>query len=280
LTLSGLWLLALAGLEQVAANVPPCTHCVDDYGAVGDGAADDTEAFRKAVAAADTVLLPMGTYRLTDTVVLRPKTRLVGEHAILTRVSVQPNTPAFMDPAHPRPVLDTPDDAEAEVHLRQLSISAVGPGGGHGGNTGAIGLRWRAGRRSSIAWANVNAYTSLAPFLAAGHRVGGPYRGYKCNISEGGHRVPLVVRWPSVVKPATRCDQLVCLSDLMATCAETLRVKLPDNAAEGSVSLLPLLRGLLEKYVSEGRSTPGVPQKNDVDISLPRPVPASGASRE
>ncbi|MEI6645305.1 MAG: arylsulfatase [bacterium] len=87
------------------------------------------------------------------------------------------------------------------------------------------------------------AYTGLRPFVKVGHRVGGPYRGYKGNISEGGHRIPLVVRWPGTVRPGSQSGQLVCLSDLMATSAELLGVKLPDNAAEDSVSLLPLLRG-------------------------------------
>ena len=64
---------------------------VRQFGAKGDGEADDTEALRRAVAAAETVFLPMGI-RLTDTVLLRPKTRLVGEHAILSHVLVQPNT--------------------------------------------------------------------------------------------------------------------------------------------------------------------------------------------
>jgi hypothetical protein len=141
---------------------------IRQFGAKGDGEADDTEALRRAVAAADTVFLPIGTYRLTDTVLLRPTTRLVGEHAILSHILVQPNTSRFTDQADPRPVLDTPDDPEAEVHLRQLSISAAGRGGGHGGNTGAIGLRWRAGRRSSIAWTNVNAHTSLLVTGAGG----------------------------------------------------------------------------------------------------------------
>jgi arylsulfatase A-like enzyme len=86
-------------------------------------------------------------------------------------------------------------------------------------------------------------YTGIAPFHKVGHRVAGPHRGYKCDISEGGHRVPLVVRWPGVVKPGTQCRQLVCLGDVMATCAEVLGVRLPDNAAEDSVSVLPLLRG-------------------------------------
>ncbi len=86
-------------------------------------------------------------------------------------------------------------------------------------------------------------YTGIAPFQEVGHRVGGPYRGYKCDISEGGHRVPLVVRWPAVVAPGKRATQLVCLTDWLATCADFLGAKLPDNAGEDSVSLLPVLKG-------------------------------------
>ena len=40
-------------------------------------------------------------------------------------------------------------------------------------------------------------------------------------------------------RPASHSDQLVCLTDLMATCADILGVKLPDNAGEDSVSILP-----------------------------------------
>ncbi len=86
-------------------------------------------------------------------------------------------------------------------------------------------------------------YTGISPLQNVGHRVGGPYRGYKCDISEGGHRVPLVVRWPKTVRAGSQSDQLVCLTDWMATCAEIVQVKLPANAGEDSVSLLPLLRG-------------------------------------
>jgi arylsulfatase A-like enzyme len=38
-------------------------------------------------------------------------------------------------------------------------------------------------------------------------------------------------------------EQLICLNDLMATCAELLGVSLPPDAGEDSVSILPLLRG-------------------------------------
>ena len=77
--------------------------------------------------------------------------------------------------------------------------------------------------------------------IAAGHHPNGPLRGHKADIWEGGHRVPLIVRWPAKVPPGTRCDDPVCLNDLMATCADLLNVTLPDDAGEDSESMLPML---------------------------------------
>jgi arylsulfatase A-like enzyme len=68
-------------------------------------------------------------------------------------------------------------------------------------------------------------------------------RGYKTEIWDGGHRVPFIVRWPDRIKAGGRTDQLTCLTDLMATCADIVGAKLPDDAAEDSVSLLPVLLG-------------------------------------
>ncbi|MCE9606145.1 MAG: arylsulfatase [Planctomycetia bacterium] len=78
---------------------------------------------------------------------------------------------------------------------------------------------------------------------AQGHFASGPFRGYKADIWEGGHRVPFFVRWPGIVKPASKSSQTICLGDLMATCAELLGAKLPEAAAEDSISILSLLRG-------------------------------------
>ena len=76
-----------------------------------------------------------------------------------------------------------------------------------------------------------------------GHFASANFRGYKADIWEGGHHVPFLVRWPNKIKAASRSSQLVCHTDLMATCAEMLNVKLPDNAGEDSVSFLPELLG-------------------------------------
>jgi arylsulfatase A len=76
-----------------------------------------------------------------------------------------------------------------------------------------------------------------------GHFPSGPYRGYKSDAWDGGHRIPCIARWPGVIKPGSTSDGLVCLSDLMATCADIVGETLPDQAGEDSVSMLPLLRG-------------------------------------
>jgi arylsulfatase A len=68
-----------------------------------------------------------------------------------------------------------------------------------------------------------------------------PWRGVKRDNWEGGHRVPLLVRWPGVVKPGRKTAQTVSLTDLMATVAEITGSKLPGGAAEDSVSLWPVL---------------------------------------
>lgn len=86
-------------------------------------------------------------------------------------------------------------------------------------------------------------YAGVKELEAKGHFPSGPLRGYKADAWEGGHRVPFVVRWPGIVKQGTRCDALVQQTDVMATLAEVLGEKLPENAGEDSVSLLPLLKG-------------------------------------
>lgn len=79
--------------------------------------------------------------------------------------------------------------------------------------------------------------------LPKGHNPSYIFRGTKADIFDGGHRVPFIARWPGKIKPASTSDQLICLTDIMATCAEIIGFKLPDNAGEDSVSLLPALEG-------------------------------------
>ena len=62
---------------QETGNGPPVTGIprvfnVKDYGARGDGTTDDTSAFQAAItASAGTVYVPSGTYKITDTLVMK-----------------------------------------------------------------------------------------------------------------------------------------------------------------------------------------------------------------
>jgi arylsulfatase A-like enzyme len=74
-----------------------------------------------------------------------------------------------------------------------------------------------------------------------GHHPSGPWRGMKGDAHEGGHRVPLLARWPGHIPAGTTCDETVCLVDLMATFAAITGGQLPADAAEDSYNILPAL---------------------------------------
>ncbi len=73
------------------------------------------------------------------------------------------------------------------------------------------------------------------------HRTNGALRGQKADIWDGGHREPLVARWPARIAPGVVSDALICLSDLLATCADITGAELPIGAGEDSISFLPAL---------------------------------------
>jgi arylsulfatase A len=78
----------------------------------------------------------------------------------------------------------------------------------------------------------------------SGHWSSAPLRGLKRDIYEGGHRVPLVIKWPGLTKPGTVSNALISQIDLMATFASAVGYDLPDNAAEDSHDFLPWLKGV------------------------------------
>jgi arylsulfatase A-like enzyme len=84
-----------------------------------------------------------------------------------------------------------------------------------------------------------------------GHNPSYILRGAKADIYEGGHRVPFIIKWQGRIKPHSDCAKTICLTDLMATCADITQQKLPDNAGEDSYSLMPLLSGKSRQYKRE-----------------------------
>jgi len=73
------------------------------------------------------------------------------------------------------------------------------------------------------------------------HQSAGPLRGYKSHIWEGGHRVPFIARWPGRIEAGAVSDELVCLTDLMATCAALAGADLSDDEGPDSFNMLPAL---------------------------------------
>ncbi|MFP4069879.1 MAG: sulfatase family protein [Opitutales bacterium] len=86
-------------------------------------------------------------------------------------------------------------------------------------------------------------YTHVDYAERDGHCVNGPLRGQKTELYEGGHRVPLIVRWPGVVAPGTVNGGLVGGNDFFATFAAITRQSVPEGAAQDSIDMLPLLTG-------------------------------------
>lgn len=78
---------------------------------------------------------------------------------------------------------------------------------------------------------------------AQGHFPSAHLRGSKADLWDGGHRIPFIVRWPGKVEPGSQSDQLICLTDLLATTANMLGTKLPAGSGEDSVTFLPALSG-------------------------------------
>ncbi|MFP6613010.1 MAG: sulfatase-like hydrolase/transferase [Pirellulales bacterium] len=76
-----------------------------------------------------------------------------------------------------------------------------------------------------------------------GHDGARPWRGMKRDNWEGGHRVPMIARWPGRIKSGSTTDQTVCLTDIMATCAAVAGADLQNDAAEDSYNVLPVLLG-------------------------------------
>jgi Pectate lyase superfamily protein/SMP-30/Gluconolactonase/LRE-like region len=111
-------------------------------GARGDGATDDTDAIRKAIAAHKAIYFPSGQYRVTDTIVLRPDTVLIGLHPSVTRIFLQDGTPAFQGVGSPKSLLEAPQGGTTIVTGIGLYTNGINPR--------AVALKWMAGKNSMV----------------------------------------------------------------------------------------------------------------------------------
>ena len=69
----------------------------------------------------------------------------------------------------------------------------------------------------------------------------GPLRGLKCDLYEGGIRVPLIARWPGRIQPGTTSEHLGAFWDVLPTLGEITGAKPPSDI--DGISFLPTLLG-------------------------------------
>lgn len=74
--------------------------------------------------------------------------------------------------------------------------------------------------------------------LKAGHRTNGELIGQKTDGWEGGHRVPLIARWPDHLPAGKVRKEFFLQLDLMATLAEAANIELPAGASPDGASEL------------------------------------------
>jgi arylsulfatase A-like enzyme len=66
-------------------------------------------------------------------------------------------------------------------------------------------------------------------------------QGGKGRLDDAGTRVPLIVSWPSVIKPGSQTDALVDMTDFFATSVQLAEVK--SSYSIDGISFLPVLQG-------------------------------------
>ena len=78
------------------------------------------------------------------------------------------------------------------------------------------------------------------------HDASGGYRGMKRDGWEGGHRVPMIARWPAII-PAQRVSaQMTNTTDLFATLASVTGYLLQDKDATDSFDMMPVMLGVVD----------------------------------
>jgi len=148
---------------------------VRDFGAVGDGIADDTAAIQAAIdhqrgiryeKKPAVVYLPAGTYRVSNTLILWKYTHLVGNPHAKPTIVLAAKSPGFDDPTAKKPVLATTNGWGVDPKSRNWAANSNQLGGSANntfytqihhvdvrverGNPGATGILWRVAQGTSI----------------------------------------------------------------------------------------------------------------------------------
>lgn len=139
------------------AALPPVSDWanVRESGARGDGETDDTAALQRAIDTHRVVYLPMGRYRISETLTLRPDSVLIALHPNLTQLVLADNTPAYAGAGSAHPMLQSASGGNAIVSGIGLSTGAINPR--------ATALLWKAGEASMVNDVRIHGLTGANP---------------------------------------------------------------------------------------------------------------------
>ncbi|WP_208645521.1 glycosyl hydrolase family 28-related protein [Mucilaginibacter endophyticus] len=136
----------LTALPEAAKKDIPDFPAVETWanlkalGAKGDGVSDDTQAIQAAIDKYETIYVPQGWYRVSQTIKLKPNTKLIGLNPIATQFLITDNTPAFGGFGGPVALLESSKGGSNILSGIGLCTNADNPR--------AVACKWMAGAGS------------------------------------------------------------------------------------------------------------------------------------
>lgn len=129
---------------SVLPSIPDMSQWVNlrDLGAKGDGETDDTEAIMKAIEQYDNIYVPSGWYVVSNTIKLRPGTKLIGLHPFSTQFKIKESTTAFSGFGTPVPLVESSEGGDDVLSGIGINTGAY--------NYRACGVKWMAGKDSYL----------------------------------------------------------------------------------------------------------------------------------
>ena len=142
----------ISDMEVLKSLPPPAQKDIPDLapmntwvnlktlGATGDGTTDDTKAIQDAIDTYETIYVPQGWYRVSETIKLKANTVLMGLTPIGTQLILADNTPSFSGFGAPKALLETSKGGNNIV-------TGIGVTTGFA-NYRAVACKWMAGEHA------------------------------------------------------------------------------------------------------------------------------------
>jgi len=115
---------------------------IQDLGAKGDDETDNTKAIQEAIDKYETIYFPQGWYRITETLKMKPNTRLIGLHPFGTQLRLAESTPAFSGFGGPKAMLESSEGGANILNGIGINTGAY--------NYRAVGVKWMANADSYL----------------------------------------------------------------------------------------------------------------------------------